>query len=360
MYKVSDYLLQAQDTNLPSNSAELRALETRGSASAAYSLWVLLIALIRLIRGRISGQLVGVHVNMAERLSVLRKGAIIVVSKMIGVPVVLHLHAAQFHLFYPRLPKLLQALTRWTFSLADTCVVLGAAAQRFVIKELKVPEDRVKIVFNGVPRPSVPRRTASQSVIKRLLFVGNLSERKGVSDLLQAMTHTGLKNISLELVLAGGGDVEGYAAKAKALGLADIVKFAGWSEQKDVARLMAQADVLILPSYDEGLPLVILEALANGVAVVCCPVGEIPNVLTDRQNACFIQPGDIQGLSEILQEVLEKPALLNTLEENGRILYEKEFSLAHFFNSIAQIHQRSFGMAARAGVANRIDEKQVD
>lgn len=231
------------------------------------------------------------------------------------------------------------------FSLPASCVVLGTAARRFVIEELGVAEERVDIVINGVPEPTHARRIAADGGVQRVLFLGNLSERKGVSDLLQALALPGLDTARLEVTIAGGGDVETYEGKARALGIDGFVRFAGWSDQQQAARLMARADVLVLPSYDEGLPLVILEALANGVAVVCTPVGEIPSVLEDGVNACFVQPGDVAGIAAALQRVLQQPGLRTSLENNGRALYEQKFSMTHFFSSVVHIHQRDFGVA---------------
>jgi glycosyltransferase involved in cell wall biosynthesis len=350
MFKVADYLIQAQASSASlasAEAAELRPLDTRGGANALYSFWVLATALARIARGRLSGRLAGVHVNMAERLSLFRKGAVIAACRALGVPVVLHLHAAQLHHFYQSLPRPLRALTRWVFSLPASVVVLGSAARRFVIEELGVAPERVDIVINGVPEPTHARRVAGDSAMQRVLFVGNLSERKGVTDLLQALALPGLDTARLEVTLAGGGDVEAYEAKARQLRIDSFVRFAGWSDQQQVARLMARADVLVLPSYDEGLPLVILEALANGVAVVCSPVGEIPTVLSDGVNACFVQPGDVAGIAACLRRVLQDAELRAALERNGRALYEQTFSIAHFFSSVAHIHQRDFGVAGR-------------
>lgn len=360
MFRVGDYLLQAQKREVPPEAAELRALETRGASGALFSLWVLTTALTKIVRGRVGGQLAGVHVNMAERLSIVRKGAVIVLSRALGIPVVLHLHAAELHHTFPRLPWPLQAMTRWVFSLPASCVVLGTAAQRFVIDELRVPSSRVEIVFNGVPAPTAERRMVKEAAVKRLLFVGNLSERKGVTDLLTALSHPGFQDLPLELVFAGDGDIAGYQAKANAMGLERNVRFAGWVSQREVGDLMAQADVLVLPSYDEGLPLVILEALANGVAVICTPVGEIPSALHHGVTASFVEPGDVNGLATSLQNLLRQPDLINTLENNGKALYEQKFSLSQFFFNIARIHQRSFGVSGQGALYCHPGKDEVD
>ncbi|MES2978491.1 MAG: glycosyltransferase family 4 protein [Pseudomonadota bacterium] len=348
MFKVADYLIQAQARLRPVGAAELRPLDTRGDANAAFSLWVLTTAIGKLIRGRLSGELAGVHVNMAERLSLFRKSAVVVTSRALGLPVVLHLHAAQLHHFYQDLPRPLQALTRWVFSLPDSCVVLGHASRKFVCDTLGVSPERVEIIINGVPEPTQPRRVAAFGQPQRVLFVGNLSERKGVSDLLQALALPTFNRTGVDVTIAGGGDVKGYEEKARALGVDGFVHFAGWSDQDRVAHLMAEADLLVLPSYDEGLPLVILEALANGVAVVCSPVGEIPSVLADGVSAVFVAPGDIAGIASGLDKVLRQPDLRERLEKHGRTMYEQQFSLGRFFASVARVHKRHFGIAGQA------------
>jgi glycosyltransferase involved in cell wall biosynthesis len=345
MFKVADYLIQAQSAFVPAGAARLFPLDTRGGGWAITSFFVLLIAICKLLAGRLNGQLAGVHVNMAERLSLFRKSVIVVVSRALGLPVVLHLHAAQLHHFYRKLPRPLQAMTRWVFSLASSCVVLGTTARRFVIEELRVSPEKVEIVINGVPEPTKVRRIAGSDRVQQVLFVGNLSERKGVLDLLRALAMPGFKTSRLRVCIAGGGDVPYYQSQARTLGVDGFVEFSGWSEQGQVAELMANADMLVLPSYDEGLPLVILEALANGVAVVCSPVGEIPAVFTDGHNALLISAGNIPELAAGMQRVLNDSSLRATLERNGRALYEQKFSLSRFFASVARVHQHHFGVA---------------
>jgi glycosyltransferase involved in cell wall biosynthesis len=348
MFKVADYLVQWQALPPALNTAELRLLDTRGEGNALSSLWVLTQALGKLLMCRLKGELAGVHVNVAERLSLFRKGVVIVASRALGVPVVLHSHAAQLHHFYPTLPRPLQVLTRWVFALPKSCLVLGQVSRQFVIEQLGVPAQRVEIISNGVPEPTETRRQPSAGDVQRVLFVGNLSERKGVSDLLGALALPSFNRRQVEVQIAGGGDVTGYQAQANAMGLSRWVHFSGWVGQPEVARLMAAADVLVLPSYDEGLPLVILEALANGVAVVCSPVGEISTVLTDEVNAIFVQAGNVHELSAGLQRVLRDPLLRQSLEQNGRLLYEQKFSLQRFFIEVARVHFQHFGVSARS------------
>lgn len=346
MFKVADYLIQSQAPPGQAPAARLRPLDTRGGAHAAFSLGVLLVAMAKLVRGRLDGRLAGVHVNMGERMSLFRKAVIVVTCRALGVPVVLHLHA-RMRPFYQWLPRPLQRATRWVFSLPASVLVIGAGTRRFVTQELRVPRERVEIVVNGVPGPLEPRPARPAGEAQRLLYVGRLSEAKGVPQLLAALSRPGFDPRRLEVTLAGDGDLPVYRAKARSLGIDGFVHFEGWCNQEKVARLMAASDVLVLPSHDEVLPLVILEALAHGVAVVCTPIGEIPTLLADGVSARFVLPGDVAGLAAALQEVLRQPQLLETLGRNGRALYEQQFSLARFCAAVARVHQRHFGVAGQ-------------
>ncbi len=349
MYKSADYLLQAQAAD-SSAAAFYRPLDTRGGGSALASAAVLAAALLKLASAALRGELAGVHVNMGERLSFFRKGILLTAARAMGVPVVLHLHASQFDAFYRKLPRPVRAWARWVFARATRVVVLGPWARRFVTEELHVPANRVEAVTNGAPGLSAATEFAglskdtSRDARLRLLFLGNLMERKGVSDLFHALALPGFDWERLRVTLAGGGNLSFYQALAGRLGLSGRVEFLGWVGQDQAAELLAAADVLVLPSHDEGLPLVILEALAQGVAVVCTPVGEIPFLLRDGEHVCFTPAGDAPALAATLQRVLADADLRENLRRNGQALYQACFTLDEFYGRIKRIHHQAFGI----------------
>ena len=347
MYKVADYLIRAQATNTPEHSAQLRPLDTRGPGAAWASFASLAKALWKIVRGKIDGDLAGVHVNMAERLSLFRKGMIVVTCYLLHVPVVVHLHA-QMKTFYRALPAPLKAAVRWMFSLASTVIVIGAGPRRFVVDELGVDPRKVDIVINGVPGPAeAPVRRIPRDGVRRVLFVGRLTDLKGVSDMLEALAKARIDRDKVEVTFAGNGEVDRYKRMAKDLGIDSFIDFAGWCDQAEIDEMMTRCNLLMLPSHDEVLPLVVLEALANSVAVVCTPVGELPMVLSDGDNAKFVPVGDVGKLAQVLGELLADDELLLQLGRNGRVLYEHQFSMERFFTSVARVHQRHFGISAR-------------
>lgn len=353
MFKVADYLVRFQSNPIDDGHAQLKPLDTRGEGSAVLSSVVLLRALIKVLIGRLKGELIGVHINMAERLSLVRKGVLLLFSKALGLPVVLHLHAAQLHHGYRDFPRFGKWMVRTIFRCSTACIVLGENSRRFVVDELNVPAEKVSIVLNGVPEPQHQRRTPHNGTPKNIVFLGNLMERKGVSDLLKALADKSLMSLNWKCSFAGGGDRGQYEALASNLGLASKVEFLGWVNSAGGDYLLANADILVLPSYDEGLPLVILEALAHGVAVICTPVGEIPHVLENEKTALFVTAGDQAALTTAIGRLLSDRTLSTRLEEGGQTLYRAQFSIQSFFDSVGHIHRRHFGRSAASEAAKQ-------
>ncbi len=344
MLRITDYLLQAQVNISCYDQVNMIKVDTRGSGSALSSLWPLTKVVAKITSTHMRGRLAGVHVNMAERLSVFRKGIVVTVCRLIGVPTVLHLHAAQMESYYGSLSGFSKFLIRKVFLLANRVIVLGENSRNFVVTEMGISAQKVEVVINGVPAPRVARRVKADIVRRKILFLGNLWERKGISDFINAIAALQLDPAHFEVSVAGGGDIRHYIEMVEKLRLTDLITFSGWVDQASVAKLLAEADVMVLPSYDEGLPLVILEALANGVAVICTPVGEIPHVLTDQVNVVFVTPGDVGGISAALHEVMANDELQSRLESNGRKVYEEKFSLEKFSRKVAAIHIATFNL----------------
>jgi glycosyltransferase involved in cell wall biosynthesis len=344
MFKVMDYLAQAQHAT--PDSPELRALDTRGNWPLPLTPVVLIVAILRLLWGRATNRVAGVHVHVAERLSVVRKGIIVVLSRQLGIPVILHVHAAQLPQFYKRLPSWGRAAVRYVFSVPAEVVVLGEVSKRFVVDQLQVPESRVTILINGVPAPPQRGKRSARPDQARIVFLGNLSERKGVIDLLNALARPELAGLNWRATFGGGGDVARYRAAAVERRLQHRVDFPGWQEQAQACALLSDADILVLPSYDEGLPLVILEAFARHTAVICTPVGEIPNELVDGQHALFVQAGDVAGIASALVDLIKHPQRREALATAGRALYDQRYSMDVFFENLLVIYRRHLDPSA--------------
>ncbi|WP_229722320.1 glycosyltransferase family 4 protein [Xylophilus rhododendri] len=345
MLRVVDYLMQAQSGFDCYQGAQMVKLDTRGTGSAAGSFVMLGKAMGTILKSKLNGSLAGLHVNMAERLSVFRKGILLLFARMLGVPAVLHLHAAQMESYYRSLSAPAKLFTRTVFHLTTHNIVLGDNARRFLIDVIGIRPDKVSVVINGVPGPATLVERPHDRARKRVLFLGNLWDRKGLADLLHALTDARFDPATVEVLVVGGGDVEKFQRLSDSLGLEKLVSFLGWVDQTKATDILKTADVLILPSYDEGLPLVILEALAHGIPTICTPVGEIPTVLQSRIDTLFVNPGDVKAIADALIDALNDEELSRLLGLNGRKAYESRFSLATFSSSVAAIHDKYFKLS---------------
>jgi glycosyltransferase involved in cell wall biosynthesis len=322
----------------PSGRFDLRPLESRGGRHIALSPLFLALAVSQIFWEAARGRLAVTHLNLAEGGSIYRKAVLLGATKLVGGRVLLHLHAAQIVQFHGSMGRTGKALLRWMFHSADYCVVLGDVWRRWVIDTFGVRPSRVGVIYNGVPATVIKPRTDSGQGPFRLLFVGNLLERKGVKELLQAFAKPEIQAHDIVLTMAGGGPVDKYREMASQLGVSNRVTFTGWVSQDDARALMVRSDALILPAYDEGLPLVILEALASRTPVICTPVGSIPEVLEDRRTALFVPPGNDGAIVAAVLTLIEQPDLRRDLSDAGAVLYDRLFTMEAFAQSLGRLY----------------------
>jgi glycosyltransferase involved in cell wall biosynthesis len=192
------------------------------------------------------------------------------------------------------------------------------------------PRGRIEVVYNGVEPGGSVRDVRSELGVPdgRPLVgeVGRLCDVKGQRELIAALAQ--LPNVHAVLL---GADVERGGAfqaelerDAERLGVRDRVVFAGHRE--DAAGLLGGLDVLALPSWTEGLPLVVLEAMARGRAVVATPVGGTPEVVEDGETGLLVPPRDPDALASAIRRLLDDPGLRERMGEAGRQRVAERFS----------------------------------
>lgn len=340
MGRVKDNIVKAQ--RLPWWPFEVRQLVTRDARGTYSSLMLTLRAICAVWKAKLSGQNFLVHVNFGDNGSAVRKGLIVLGARACGVPTILHLHAVQLERQYPALPSLIKLALRAVFRVSSCCVVLGPRAERWLHHELKVPKDRIEILWNGVETAAPAAERPSNPGPIEILFLGNLMPRKGVSELLSALGALRTE-VPWRITFAGGGDLAGYTEEARRYRVLQHCCFTGWVGEQQAKDLISSADLLVLPSYEEGLPLSILEALSAGTAVICTPVGEIPEVLENDVSAVLAPAGDVAALTESLKSLIEDSSRRSRIAAGGRELYQAKFTLDAFHAALLRIYHKHGG-----------------
>lgn len=236
------------------------------------------------------------HLHVAERGSFYRKALIARAAKKRGVPVVFHHHAAEFMLFYDSLGERAKDYVRETLELVDVNVVLSEAIRRDL--SAIFPNARFEVLVNAVPTlVENPYSAASRDIV----FMGRLGDRKGTFDLIKA-AQKALPALGEDwsILLCGDGDIERAEAAIAEAGLGGRVRCLGWVSAEERDRILRGAALNVLPSYNEGLPMSILEAMSYGVPTVSTRIAAIPEVIDHGTNGLLIEPGDAGALAEAI------------------------------------------------------------
>lgn len=212
-----------------------------------------------------------------------------------GLPVVATDHGRTAHAARVRI---YEAVATRLYGAVERVVAVSEAGRRALV-ELGVPPQRVVVVPNLLAEewPAPPGRKRRREGQLSLLALGRLSPEKGLDVLLQALTRP--EAAKATLVVVGDGPVrDALERAADAAALSSRVRFAGF--QGDVAPFLAAADALVMPSYREGMPMALIEAVVTGVPVVASAVGGVPELVADGVNGRLVPPGDAGALAAAL------------------------------------------------------------
>ncbi|HLO83780.1 MAG TPA: glycosyltransferase family 4 protein [Nostocaceae cyanobacterium] len=279
-----------------------------------------------------------VHIHISDGGSVLRKAIFTIVARIFGKPVLMHAHGAEFHLTYKKLPQLAKQILSWVFRQCQSFIVLSKTWQDYYVDNLGLNQEQVVVLSNPTELPlQVPDRKNNHQI--NLVFCGRVGQRKGAFDLINAFANLPeAKKNSAQLIIAGDGEVEPAQQLASSLNLAEKVTFLGWINSQQRDEILSKADVFILPSYNEGLPMAILEAMGWGLPVIATPVGGIPELVLTNQNGLIVTPGDIQQLSAAIELLIENESLRLSLGTVARQNVEK-FDIRNYCQTLANIYR---------------------
>lgn len=296
-------------------------------------------AMLKLLAVRLTTASCIAHVNITGRGSTVRKIALVTFARCIGMRYLLHVHDFDYADEYRHRGPFMKSLIRIIFRGARKVLVLGARDLGLLSELFQLPPDQIAVLHNAVPdpRPAQPKARQPDEPC-RLLFLGHLSERKGVPELLRALGSPKLASQNWRATLAGGGPIDKYRGMANDLGIADRIEFLGWLDETKVRAMFADADSLVLPSHAEGLAMAILEGLSYGLAVVATPVGAHGEVIESGVSGILVPPGDVDALSDALLKVIEDKELRDRLRAGARRRFLESFDVRGYADRLGQLH----------------------
>lgn len=275
------------------------------------------------------------YTHMSAKGSFYRTSALVKLSQLFHVKCVVHLHGSEFKEWYNSETAAKKSEIRSMICRCGAFVVLGRKWEGYI--RSIAPGANIVCISNAV---DIPKMIASRNKEEtHFLYMGVLIPRKGVIDLLKAIKlMSEQKNLGNWVFdIAGEGpEEENLRHFAEENQIEQYVRFHGWVSGKDRDHLMKNADVLILPSYHEGLPVSILEGIRIGLPVISTTVGDVAEAVINGENGYLVEPGNIEKLAECIRDITDENTW-DAFSERSRQIAEQKFNIKDFYRKLKSV-----------------------
>lgn len=249
----------------------------------------------------------------------------------------------------PRVERLAKraAVKALSYAFVDRVLTVCRANEPYLAGRQGVPAHKIGVVYNGIRATYGSGRHGKREERRRalglepggfgLVFVGSLEDRKGLGVLIEGLA--GVAGADWRLFVVGTGERESaYREISRERGIGDRLRFLGGLSEEEVEGVLCASDALVLPSFMEGMPYVILEAMACSLPVIATRVDGIPEAAPDGDSALLVEPGDAAGLGAAIRRLADDEPLRKTLGERGRRRFERLFTLDRHISRMQSIY----------------------
>lgn len=276
-----------------------------------------------------------VHIHTASRASFHRKKYFLNLAKLFQKKVVLHIHGAEFMKFYDESSKQVKDCITNTLIKADRVIALSRQWKK-EFDNICENKAKVDIIYNPVNLDAFNKSNLDK---KNILFMGRLGKRKGVYDLIDILPQIIEKHKDIKLYIGGDGEIDEVKKLVNSKELTKNVEVLGWISGEQKKKLFEIASIYVLPSYNEGLPVSILEAMASGLPVISTNIAGIPEEVEHDSNGYLITPGDKDLLCKYLCILLDNEDLRIQMGKIGIEKIRNEFDNKIIEKSILKVYK---------------------
>ncbi|MGD7043170.1 glycosyltransferase family 4 protein [Jeotgalibacillus proteolyticus] len=240
------------------------------------------------------------HIHMSYKGSFVRKYILLKILNKSKTKIIIHLHGSQFKEFFNKSSKVKKKKIVKFFDECDVILALGDEWKRYYSS---ITNTKVISLDNAVFPKNIVKQTKEKIYISSM---GLLSKRKGTYDIIEVIDK--IKDEipeGIKVLIGGDGDLEQIRKIIDQKKLSDKILTPGWiGDEKEIADIYEKSLIFLLPSYNEGMPMSILEAMSHGVPVISTNVGSIPSVVQHEVNGYIIEPGDKNKMEEYILELI--------------------------------------------------------
>lgn len=269
-----------------------------------------------------------IHIHLSWWVSLLRKFPFICVAFLFNKKVILHIHSGSDKIISGKM----QFLYRYVFNHADCTIVLSNTIKNDLIKYYKFKD--IQVLYNPCNKEKINLNEREFSI----LFAGTLYSVKGYTDLIKAFAIVFERHKNWKLIIAGNGEIENATKLSLELGIAENVVLTGWINGETKSNLFNSSSIFCLPSYSEGFPMAVLDAISHALPVIITPVGALPEIFQENENALFFNPGDINDLARKIEMLINDNCLRDKLSKASLVLAESILSKDFILNQLDRIY----------------------
>ncbi len=280
------------------------------------------------------------HVHMSSDNSFYRKALFIRKAYKEKRKIIIHMHGSTFDLFYQeRCNDRQKQEVRDVFAMADAVIALSEDWKAFLAGHI-CQEEKIQVLYNAVPLPEAFEKDYGS---RDILFLGRLGQRKGTYDLIEALPELLRRYPDVHVYFGGDGEREKAEGLCRERGMADRVTFMGWVRGEEKERLLKTCSIYALPTYHEGMPMSVLEAMSYGMAVVSTCTGGIPHIITDGKNGLLCRAGDREALKELLEQALSSEERRRELGTEARAVIAERFDVHGRLEKLMELYDGLIG-----------------
>lgn len=277
------------------------------------------------------------HIHAASRGSTFRKGWYVNYLKKHSAKVIFHIHGAEYIEFFNEISKRKKNKVINILKKADMVLALSQEWKKkfdnmfgltnCYVLENGIDQERLMPAFNS----NIKKNQTS------FVALGRLGERKGTYDIIEAVKLIISKVPDIRCYLAGDGEIDKVKSLIHKYQLENNVIVSGWVNFEKKLSLLKQSSTVLLPSYNEGLPMSVLEGMACGKAIIGSTVGAIPEVVGEN-NGILVEPGDIKALAIAMECCCKDTELMKKFNQNNIKKIQEKFSMVRMHKILSEYY----------------------
>lgn len=254
------------------------------------------------------------HIHSASRGSFVRKSFVLFMAKAFGKKTIMHIHGGMFREYYQS-SRIKSWYVRFILQMSDRVLCLTEEWRQSFQSEMQL--NNLEVLLNPVKKFPKNNINITHSWIS-LLFMGTITENKGIFELVEYLQqNTFFLQGKIKLYICGEGDDKKLSMCMPKGNFRENIVYTGWIDGVRKNEILQSADIFILPSHYEGLPMAILEAMSAGKPIISTRVGGIPSVVKPSRNGWLIDPKHIAQLDSIVEEIFNTPDIIARFGTNA-------------------------------------------